>query len=727
MVLAACLFFFSLGEEKSPLLASLDNRGVDAMFRWRGGTPTTGEVVIVDIDEKSLLQLGQWPWPRDTVARLVDQLRAGGVKVIGFDVVFAEEDRTSPSRFLDDLASQFPKAVVTKELERVRGAEALDHDQVLGSAVASLPSVLGYVFLLNDDGFKDPAAVPFPSMNIRTSPEGIPFDQLSLIPAYRAIINVPGVARATSEGFFNFFPDESGMVSKVPLFLTLDGIPYPSLALEMLRIGIQEEAATIQVSRLQKGERQGVLGVSVGSHFIATDDYGQMTINHRGGIGAFPYVSAVDIIEGRSLEKLRGKYVLLGTTAAGLLDLRSTPFSNVFPGVEIHATIIDNILSGDPLTHDPITERGITLVLIIVGGLLLSALLAYGTPLAGAVGALLMVVLSLAGNYEFFFLNNQVVGLTYPLLVLLAVFMVVNTCNYFFEGREKRFIDKAFGRYVSPQVVQQLKKNPGQLSLSGEEKELTVMFSDIRGFTTISEQLTATQLGRFMNRYLTAMSAIILTYKGTVDKFIGDAIMAIWGAPLDDAEHPLNAVRTALAMQVQFRELVPQWEQEGFPPFAIGIGINSGPVSVGNFGSDERFDYTVIGDNVNLASRLEGLTKEYGVMVIISEQTLAGLEGKVYCRLLDRVRVKGKLKPVKIYEPLVEGEPPLSVRQAVDDWQAALDRYRQRDFATAIALVTALHEQDPQPLYRLYLERMTTYLAHPPADDWDGVFTLTHK
>jgi len=727
VVLAACLLFISFDEQKPDLIATLDSRGMDSMFRLRGPQPTRNAVAIIDIDEKSLQALGQWPWPRDVVARLIDRIRESGAKVVGFDVVFAEEDRTSPHHSLTYLGKRAPHIVSPDLLAAVEKDPAFNNDMIFGQAVSGMPSVLGYVFLTRHDGLKDPAAVPFPSVNLRTAPENVPFDTLRMFSAYRAVINVPAVSQASSEGFFNFFPDASGMVHKVPLFLQMDGIPYPSLGLEMIRIAEGEAEAVIHVSQLEQAGRRGILGVSVGKHFLPTDDFGQMTINYRGPVATFPYLPAIDILKGERLSELKDRYVLIGTTAAGLHDLRSTPFSTIYPGVEIHATIIDNILAGDIMTHDLMAERGLTFMLIIVGGLLLSALLAYGSPLIGGVGGFCFLLLTLAGNYQFFFCNNQIVGLTYPLLVILAIFPIVTIFNYFFVGREKRFIDQAFSRYISPQVVDQLKRNPKQLTLSGAEKELSILFSDIRGFTSISEQMTALQLGRFMNRYLTSMSRAILARRGTVDKFIGDAIMAIWGAPLDDPGHAVNSVKAALDMVENLGRLRPTWEAEGLPHFDIGIGINTGVASVGNFGSEERFDYTVIGDNVNLASRLEGLTKLYGVSIIISEATREAIGERFFCRRLDLVRVKGKSRPVAIYEPLLEGEPEGTLREEVATFETALSHYFDRRFEDAREILQKLQDAAPHRLYAYYLARIDNLRENPPPDGWDGVTVHARK
>lgn len=727
VVLAAVLLFYSFGQQKPTLLATLDNRVTDAMFRWRGTMPTAGQVVIIDIDEKSLRTVGQWPWPRDKVARLIRNIGSAEPRVIGLDIVFAESDRTSPKNFLDELQGFLPKQVAPDDLAALKQNAALDHDVALGNVFAETPSVLGYVFQTMDDGFKTDAEKPFPTALIRMAPSHFKYENLALRPAYRAIVNVESVAIGESEGFFNVFPDAAGTVRKVPLFMELDGVPYPSLALEMLRIGMGEQLVTIHVSEKVATTRKGILGVTLADRFIPTDDAGEITVNFRGPAYTFPYLSAVDILEGRRLDELRNKYVLIGTSAAGLLDLRATPFSNIYPGVEVHANILDNVIKGDPFSHDFFTELGLTYTLIILGGLFLSALLAYTSALAGGLGGILFIEATVVGNYYLFFKQHELIGVVYPLATVILVFMIVTLFNYFFEGREKRFISKAFGHYVSPQIVEQLTQNPEKLSLKGEQKVLTVLFSDIRGFTSISEKMDSEQLGIFMNEYLTAMSNIIMATKGTVDKFIGDAVMAIWGAPLDDEEHAVHCVRAAFAMIQKLRDLAPQWRDRDLPPIEIGIGINTGLMSVGNFGSEQRFDYTVMGDNVNLASRLEGSNKTYGTNIIISEYTRDVLGDRFFCRFIDMVRVKGKALPVKIYEPICEGEPEPLKKEEVEEFEQAMVFYRIQRFDDAERILTALQAARPARIYQLYLERIALFRQTPPPEEWDGSFTFTFK
>jgi len=698
----------------------------DFMFRWRGPVPTSNRVVIVDIDERSLRNIGQWPWPRNILAELTKKIHEKGAIAIGFDMVFAEQDRTSPKVVIDKLEHSLQLKFSEEDLNLLPNNETYNYDLALGIAVARAPTVLGYVFQMRNDGTKRQGEVPFPTCQIKISPDKTLFKDLAAIPAYRAIVNVAEVAQGETEGFFNVFTDPSGTVRNVPLIMLMDNIPYPSLALEMFRIGQNKRGLTIHASRQVKTPATGILGISVGGHFIPTDDKAQFNINFRGPARTFPYVSAVDILEGHHPTSMNNKYVLIGTSAAGLFDLKTTPFSASFPGAEVQASIIDNMIAGDPFTHDQFTEIGLTYTLIVLGGVLLSALLAYTGPLTGGLGGLLFILVTFVGNFHFFFTQNRLLGTVYPLFSFIVIFLIVTLFNYFFEGRERRFIQGAFGRYVSPQIVSQLLKSPERLSLKGEQKNLTVLFSDIRGFTSISEEMDSEALGLFMNEYLTSMSKVVMAYGGTVDKFIGDAVMAIWGAPHDDDAHAVHAVRAALVMMDTLKAAQQNWSARGLPVIDIGIGINTGTMSVGNFGSRDRFDYTVMGDNVNLASRLEGVNKDYGTNIIISEHTKNALKGRFYCRYIDKVRVKGKHDSVMIYEPLMEGKPDAVLRIEVESFEKAVKDYQARRFSEALEALEMLYQANPLRLYAVYVHRIKGFIKTPPPEHWDGVERRAH-
>ncbi len=719
MIFLACLLFYSFGSTKPDFLLAMDNRLLDTMFQWRGTLPTTGSVVIVDIDERSLQTIGQWPWPRNILATLTNNIHKAGPKALGFDMVFPEPDRSSPSRFLKEIEKALPMPQATSPL--LRYLKGLDHDRIFGNAVSRGNTVLGYVFQTRNDGLKTRGDQPFPSARIIADPLDSGFTDLALIPAYRAVLNTPAIAMAKTEGFFNVFADIEGTLHRVPLMMTMDGVPYPSMALETFRLGMEISTITLHASTRIKGGATPLLGISLDQRFIPTDENGQIAVNFRGPANSFPYVPAMEIIQGKDLHRLTDKFVLVGTTAAGLFDFRATPFSSTCPGVEVNATLIDNLMAQDPLVYDIHTEIGITYTLVIVGGLVLTLLLVHAPPLAGGVTGIVIMAGILGANHVFLFLNNKQAGVTFPLISLLGIFILVTTLNLFREGRDKRYIQRAFGHYVSPRVVDQLMADPTTLSLTGEQRELTIMFSDIRDFTTISESMDSRDLGAFMNEYLTIMSDIVMKHNGTVDKFIGDAIMAFWGAPAHDSQHGINAAKTALAMLEKLREMQGVWIHRNLPFIDMGVGINTGLVSVGNFGSKNRFDYTVMGDAVNLASRLEGANKNYGTNIIVSEFTKKAIGDGFFCRYVDRVRVKGKEEAVEIYEPLVTGTPPKAMADEVQAFERAVRAYQQQQFKGALAAMETLYQTSPQLLYQTYIHRIQGYMKHPPPPDWDGV------
>ncbi|MCP3940867.1 MAG: adenylate/guanylate cyclase domain-containing protein [Desulfobacteraceae bacterium] len=658
LIILSCLVFYSFGNQKPGFLSGLDNKIVDIMFQIRGPQPISKKVIIVDIDEKSLKQLGQWPWPRHILADLTRVIHNNGAKVIGFDIVFPEADRTSPARYLEKLKPILKEHIPNNLFEDIMESKTLDHDIDFGNAVAQSRVILGYAFQLKNDGLKSATQVPFSSVHIRLVPETQVFKNLSLLSAYRAILNIESVSTAASEGFFNVLTDDSGTVRQVPLLMEMDQIPYPSLALETWRLGMKIPLITIHTDSRIKTVPTPILGLGLGHSFIPTTNNCQMVINHRGPFNTFPYISAGDLLAGRSHPDLKDKFILVGSSATGLFDLKATPFSSTMPGIEINATIIDNLIQGDPFKYDLFTEIGITYLLILAGGFLLNLILSFSRPLTGAVGALLFFLFIFAGNYYFFFLNNQLIGITFPFDTFLILLVLVNILNYVREGRAKRYIQNAFSHYIAPDVVKALVKNPKQLSLAGEQKELTVLFSDIRGFTSISEKMDSRVLGKFMNQYLTQMSHIIMENKGTVDKFIGDAIMAFWGAPNDEPDHAGKAVQTALLMKSHLIKSNQKLKNQGMPEIHVGIGINSGIMSVGNFGSQDRFDYTVMGDNVNLASRLEEINKTYGTTILVSEFTKEKLKDRFSFHFIDKVMIRGRKQRVQIYEPFVKDTPP---------------------------------------------------------------------
>ncbi|OGQ93822.1 MAG: hypothetical protein A3J85_01805 [Desulfobacula sp. RIFOXYA12_FULL_46_16] len=721
LIFLSCLIQYGFGSQKPALLETIDNRIMDMMFNIRGPQPVSEDIIIVDIDEKSLNILGQWPWSRNILADLTHRLYASQARAIGFDIVFAEQDRTSPAYYFKHLDTSIARKLPLDILSDVLESNRFDYDAVFGQALSLGPTVLGYAFQLKDDGLKTAVQTPFPSGTISLKPEGQKFSNTPLIPAYRTIPNYPTVAMAQSEGFINMGTDESGTTRQVPLFMTLDNIPYPSLALEVFRIGMGISHVTLHVSDQIQTPKALILGIQMNDRFIPTDGFGEIFINYRGPAYSYTYISAVDVLEQPSLPILKDKFVLIGTSSTGLFDLKATPFSTAVPGIEIQANIIDNLLQSDSFEYDIFTEIGLNYTFIVVGGFLLSLILSLLGPVVGGISALIFFSAGIIWNYYYFFLNCRHVGITYPILTWVILLLIISIFNAFREGKTKSFIQKAFSRYVAPDVVSQLLKNPKGLSLTGEEKELTVLFCDIRGFTTISERMNSRDLGNFMNHYLSAMSRIIMENKGTVDKFIGDAIMAFWGAPHSEPGHALKAVSTALKLVSELKSLQDAYQKMNLPEISVGIGINTGIMSVGNFGSKERFDYTVMGDNVNLASRLEGANKNYGTSILISTATKDQIKDVVFCRYIDKVQVKGREEPVDLYEPLVEGRPPEELYKEVKLFEKGINAYQTMDFEKADHIMTLLNKNLPCLLYQSYMDRISGFMKSLPPDSWNGI------
>lgn len=721
IIICSCLLWYSFGDEKPYLITALDNRIFDQMFKIRGPQRTSEKVVIIDVDEKSLKKYGQWPWPRDLLARLIRSINESEPLMVGLDIVFAERDRTTPSVFLKKYGHWF-KTVEEKRLqEQLVRDETIDHDIMLATEIAGANIVSGYVFILETDGLKKDEDVPFPSITIHLDSRDTVFENLELIGAYRSVINISELSCGLSEGFFNVFPDPNGTVRKVPLFMLMNGIPYPSLAFEMMRLARKEQQVVIHTAKTLESLKNGLLGISVKDTFIPTDNKGQLTINFRGPVYSFEYISAGDVMENKFHDKLKGKYAIIGSSSPGISDSVATPFSSIFHGVEVHANIIDNLIRNDPMFHETYEENFITTATIVIGGFLMTLGLIHLSPLFGALLAFALLGWMVLGNYYLYFLNNQLVGMTYTLATLILLFPVVTVFNYFYEGRQKKFIKKAFTQYVSPSVVNQIIKNPEQLKLDAKKKTVTIFFSDIRGFTQISEKHPPETTSYFLNEYLTIISRIVMKNNGMVDKYIGDSVMAVWGAIVDDRDHAANAVIAALEIRDALKLFNKEWKRNGIQA-NTGIGINTGSVSAGNFGSTHRFDYTVLGDNVNLASRLEGLNKVYGTDIIISGDTKTILRDRFFCRYIDTVRVIGRNKPVKVFQPICKGVPDKQVQLECGLFLKAIEYYKSRQFDMASTTLKKLQSEYPNMIYDVYLDRIKALIKNPPGSEWNAVF-----
>lgn len=734
-----------------PLILELfELKAFDQRLRWRGELPTTGQVVVVAIDEKSLQEMGQWPWSRIIMGELIEALSKEGAKVIGLDVAWPEPERRSgvldvlyeeeqgPSSpaFLRELRSQLGR--LAQESPRMdeflrQVAKTVHPDLVLAKAIEESGRVVVGDFLFmkpeepGEGNFQDLEAAKgwlgkmhYPVVRSH----GAQAMELPVPKPKGVKGNIPSVIQAAkSIGFFNMIPDPDGVVRAAPLVMLLGEHLVAPLAIQTLRFAGQNPSWLIL-----NLEPYGVAGVQWEGGWIPTSEEGFLIINYRGKTRTFPYVSAVDVLKHRiGKDQLRGKIVLVGAVATGIYDLRVTPLDPIFPGVEVHATILDNILRGDYIQR-PGWVSLVDLLVLLFLGVVLGVIFPRLRPLAGA---LLMLVVFLGHLY----LNTQVLisqgywlNAIYPSLLVPLSYLGVTVHKYVMEEKEKRRLKGAFQVYVAPAVVQEILRDPKALKLGGEQRVLTVLFSDIRGFTSMSEGLKPEELVLLLNDYLTEMTQVIFRHEGTLDKYIGDAIMAIYGAPLAQADHPLRACQSALEMMEALKTLRERWEPRGLPRLDIGIGINSGEMVVGNMGSERRFDYTVMGDNVNLASRLEGLNKHYGTHILISESTASCLQERILCRELDLVRVKGKSRPVRIYEVLGLREEMADDSSWLELFALGLRLYREQHWEKAAGCFSEILRILPQDgPSKLYLERCRTLQLRPPSAPWEGVYRWETK
>lgn len=706
--LATAVFTIFLYYNIPDSFQSLDNRLRDFLFLQRGPIPTTNKVAIVDIDEASLKVLGQWPWNRKDIAQVIYNLAAAGASVIGLDMVFAEEDKKSDAY------------IIKKRHWKVTGLDdPEDYDAILGYIVANTPTVTGYVWNMT---------TPTPKIQDRPNITAQILDQANqsneILEPKGITLNIPKIQdNAYSSGFFNNISDSDGIIRRVPLLMKEDGFYYTSLALEMYRIYKQQQSIRMLY------DEGSFAGIELNNTFVPTDQAGRFFVNFRGPQKSFPYISAIDIYNGNFDPKLvAGKAILIGTSAIGLLDIRTMPFDTAYPGVEVHANVIDNLLAKDFISVNANTT-GIDVLLILfvilIVGMIMSVL--------SALWSILSTLVLAYGLFEFIFYmhfsEHTIVNILFPFIGMILIIVVSLLVSYIFESRTKELIKAKFAQKVSPDVVEELLKNPDAVDFAAQDKEITVFFSDVRSFTSISEKLgSAERLIDLMNDYMTPMTDIVMEAQGTVDKFIGDAIMAYWNAPKDLVGHQDAAVRASLT---QLKALIPLNETVLKPKYdveiRIGIGLNTGVAIVGEMGSHHRSDYTAIGDPINLGSRLEGLCKPYGVTLIISEFTKAGLKDEYIIRDLDLVRVKGKELPVAIFEVIDFGKPDTKLADELNHYQEALALYRGADFIAALNIFESLKVAHPDTkLYTLYTERCEHFIENPPVN-FDGVFTFTTK
>lgn len=689
----ASVLVLTLYKVKPPFIQGIDKVASDARFKARGKVSPGTEVVIVAIDEKSINELGRWPWPRTIMAKLIKGLEPA--KIVGLDIVFSEP-------------------------------ETKDKDKSLGDAVKDAGNVvMGY--FLRDDATRTPEQDAISQLDrskiklvkMLDNVESIPVIELPGINT-----NIPVVGKgAKGFGLFNIFPDENdGVIRRSQLIFLYQGEIYPSLALEALRHYMGGEIIVSIASH-------GIDGLFINGKSIPVDESGRFQLNFYGSGGTFTTYSAIDIINGRlPREAIANKIVFVGATEQGIYDLRVTPLDPIYPGVEIHATVAANTLEKRFLIHDDrVVALDIFLIIFLPTALCLSLTWVHRTFISLVI-FLAFLSFHTITNFYLFSSYSLVPSAVYPLISLFVAYLLAEAYRNLVVESKGRYLKKAFGTYVSPALVSEILKDPDRLKLGGEKREITILFSDIRGFTTLSERLSPEQLVSILNEYLSPMTRIVLEEKGTLDKYIGDAIMVICNAPIDLPDHPQKGCSIALRWIKELEKLNGSWKEKGYPPIDIGVGINTGDAVVGNMGADLRFDYTAIGDNVNLASRLEGMNKLYGTAIIVTESTQKLATNDFLFRELDVVRVKGKGKPVAIFELMDFSDSDASKKELASSFSKALSLYKSRRFEDAKTMFDVILNKFPEDgPTKLYIERCTDYIKSPPSSDWDGVYVAKTK
>jgi adenylate cyclase len=719
-----------------PLIESLENIIYDTRVRLTMPRTVDPRIVIVDIDEKSLQERekggeGRWPWPRDRLALLMDVMfDKYQIAIVGFDVVFAERDESSGIRVLQRLGQKELREVQQFQsvLETIK--PQLEYDNLFANRMKGRNVVLGYTFTSDDPAVASKKGM-LPAPLFGGDVLGTRKIRATSWTGYTA--NLEELQKnAISAGHFNSLTDDDGVIRRVPILAEYNGSFYEPLSLAMMRLllGSPPAKPIVPDSGPLSARYDGLEWLQVGTKLrIPLDDIAAALVPYRGRKNSFKYFSAVDVLNEKvDPADLKGKIVLVGTTAPGLLDLRATPVDPVYPGVEVHANMIAGMIDGT-IKQRPPYVLGAEFLLLLVTGLALALLLPLLGPLVSTLTTVGVLLAVLATNIVVFHYGNLVLPLASGLLMTLVLFMLNMAYGFFIEARGMRQITGLFGQYVPPELVDEMAKNPEQFNMAPRAEELSVLFSDVRGFTTISESLSPEDLSLYINEYLTTMSLVIREkHRGTLDKYIGDAIMAFWGAPVADPDHAQHAVMAALDMQKAAKELNEKFKAKGWPPFKIGIGVNTGVMRVGDMGSQIRKAYTVMGDPVNLGARLEGITKQYGADIIIGEGTKGRISGFV-CREVDRVRVKGKDEPIAIYQPLgLEGQVEKPKLDEMKLWNQALKLYRSQDWDMAeLQLINLKKATLDGALYEEFLERIAMLRANPPGKGWDGVHKFETK
>jgi adenylate cyclase len=704
------------------MIDTLERAAYDVRLRMTVPGGVDDRIIIADIDEKSLTALGHWPWDRGILTDFMNVMFDHyEVNSVGYDVLFAEPDTDPGVTALRNMASKELKS--DRQFQRIwkQLGPTLDFDQRFADSFRDRKVVLGYVFAHgqnNQLNVLPPPAAELPERFAGTL-------QLPQPQGFSGNLEVLQRS-AWGGGFFdNPTIDIDGVFRRVPLLQEFDGKLYGSLALSMVRAAGNDPS--IELILDTQSNYPFVDALRLGDKVIPLAPLATVLVPYRGGAYSFPYYSISDILEKKiPEEELRGRIVLVGSSAPGLKDQRTTPLETTYPGVEVHANLIAGLLDNN-IKRQPGWVIAVEFFLLLTISIVLGLINARLEPMRSLIVTMAALAAVVAGNM-YAWHNNLVLPLASPVMLILFIFVFQTLWGFFVEARDKRMLAKLFGQYIPPELVEEMAESPDKISVSGESRDMTVLFSDVRGFTTISEGLEPQALTQLMNEMLTPMTHVIHHHRGTIDKYMGDAIMAFWGAPLKDEHHARHALEAGLEMVKVLPEINQHFRDKGWPEINIGVGLNSGVMSVGNMGSEFRMAYTVMGDAVNLGSRLEGLTKQYGVNIIVSEFTKAKVPDYSFLEL-DRVRVKGKDEPVIIFEPLgATAAQPAETLARIERFHAALFEYRKQRWDIAEAELKKLAEEEPQrKIYHIYLERIAHFRRDPPDVDWDGVFTHTSK
>lgn len=705
-----------------PLLTNLESQAYDARLKITLPDKVEKQVVIIDIDEKSLNEIGQWPWNRNILATINDALFDHyQINTLGYDIVFAEEDIDEGARLLERMAHGSLKddSEFIKEYRRVM--PSLQHDQRFAESLKNRKTVMGFV--MDTETTKG----ELPEYITKMDDKALARLEMIVTQGYTANLKILQDS-AYSGGFFdNLLLDGDGVFRRVPLLQIHQNELYESLALATARAAIGSPPIEMVVDS-SSDENLYLEWVTIGDIAIPVDHRSGVLVPYIGNQKSFDYISAVDVLNKKvDLNKLKGKIALFGASAPGLLDLRTTPLEAASPGVEIHANIIQGILD-NTILHHPGYTQGFEFVLIILIGLILTFVLPKMSAMYSTLIIAASVLLFIMGNYYAWTEAQMVLPVARPVLLIVLLFTLQMTYGFFVESRGKRHLAHLFGQYVPPELVDEMSLTMDEINLDGEMRQMSVLFSDVRGFTSISENLEPKELTSYINAFLTPITKIIHDNRGTIDKYMGDAVMAFWGAPLADEQHALHALNSAVKIIERMTPLRKEFSEKQWPEIYVGVGVNTGEMNVGNKGSEFRVDYTILGDAVNLGSRLEGLTKYYGVDIITSEFTRHAVPEYEY-RELDIVKVKGKDRPVSIFEPLgLLEDVDKDQRKLLRQFHIGIKQYRAQNWNAAEREIFSLSQLYPeQKIYKIYLERIKLLRENPPGDGWDGSFTHTSK